>query len=45
MDFSGILDGISAATATTAVIGAGAIVALVGFAIWATRKVAGFFGR
>ncbi|KAF1727760.1 MAG: capsid protein [Pseudoxanthomonas sp.] len=45
MDFSGILEGLSAATATAAVIGAGSISALVGFVVWGTRKVAGFFGR
>ena len=45
MDFSGILDGLSATTAQTAVIGAAALIALVGFTIWASRKVAGFFGR
>jgi len=45
MDFSGILDGLSAATATAAIIGAAAIIALVGFSGWASKKVAGFFGR
>lgn len=45
MDFSGILTGLDASTATTAIIGAAAIIALVGFAGWASKKVAGFFGR
>ena len=45
MDFSGILSGLSGATATEAMIGAAAIIALVGFAAWAAKKVAGFFGR
>lgn len=45
MDFSGILDGLSTTTATTAIIGAGALIALVSFASWASKKVAGFFGR
>lgn len=45
MDFSGILEGLSAATAITAVIAAGAILASLGFAGWAAKKVAGFFGR
>lgn len=44
MDFSGILTGIDSATAVTAIVAAGAIMALPGFAKWATRKVAGFFG-
>lgn len=45
MDFSGILDGLSATTANTAIIGAAAILAVVGFTIWASRKVGGFFGK
>jgi hypothetical protein len=45
MDFSGILEGLSAATATAAVIGAAAIMALIGFAIYGGRRVAGFFGK
>lgn len=44
-DFSGILDGLSGATAVTAIVGAAAILALVAFAAWGARKVAGFFGR
>lgn len=45
MDFSGILEGLTSATAVTAVIAAGAVIAGVNFASWATKKVAGFFGR
>ncbi|MBD9377939.1 capsid protein [Pseudoxanthomonas sp. PXM04] len=45
MDFSGILEGLSASTAQTAIIAAGAIIAGVGFVVWATKKVAGFFSR
>lgn len=45
MDFSGVLTGLSTATAVTAVIGAGALIAAVCFASWATKKVASFFGR
>ena len=45
MDFSGILTGLSGATATEAMIGAAAIFALVGFAGWASKKVAYFFSR
>lgn len=44
MDFSGILDGLSTTTAVTAVVGAAALLAAVGFAKWAAKKVAGFFG-
>jgi hypothetical protein len=43
MDFSGILSSIDSTTAVTAIVAAGAIMALPGFARWATRKVAGFF--
>ena len=43
-DYSSILTGLDASTATTAIIGAGAILAGVGFAKWATKKVARFFG-
>lgn len=45
MDFSGILSGLETTTAVTAVVGAGALIAAVGFASWAAKKVAGFFGR
>jgi hypothetical protein len=44
MDFSGVLDGLSATTATTAIVAAAAIMAAPGFAKWAAKKVAGFFG-
>lgn len=44
MDFSGILDGLSTTTAVTAIIAAGALLAGVGFAKWAAKKVASFFG-
>lgn len=43
-DYSGILSGLSTATAITAIISAGALLAGVGFAKWATKKVARFFG-
>jgi hypothetical protein len=43
MDYSGILSGLDPATAVTAIIGAGALLAMVGFAKWATKKVATFF--
>lgn len=44
MDFSEILDGLSTTTAVAAIVAAGAIMALPGFAKWATKKVAKFFG-
>lgn len=44
MDFSGILEGLSAGTAVTAVVAAAALIAMVGFAKWAAKKVASFFG-
>lgn len=44
MDFSGVLDGLSTTTAVAAVIAAGGLIAIVGFAKWATKKVAAFFG-
>lgn len=44
MDFSGVLDGLSTTSAVTAVVGAAALIAAVGFAKWAAKKVAGFFG-
>lgn len=44
MDFSGVLSGLDTATAVTAIVGAGALIAAVGFARWAVKKVAGFFG-
>lgn len=42
-DYSGVLTGLSAATAITAIIAAGGIKAGVGFARWATNRVASFF--
>jgi hypothetical protein len=42
--YGDILTGLDSATAVTAVIGAGALLAGVGFAKWATKKVATFFG-
>lgn len=44
MDFSDILSGLSTTSAVTAVVGAAALIAAVGFAKWAAKKVAGFFG-
>lgn len=44
MDFSGILTDLEATTAVTAVIAAAGIIAIVGFAVWAGKKVARFFG-
>lgn len=43
-DFSTVLTGLDTSTAVTAIIGAGALLAGVGFAKWATKKVARFFG-
>lgn len=43
-DYSSILTGLDTSTAVTAIIGAGALLAGVGFAKWATKKVARFFG-
>lgn len=43
-DYSSILTGLDSSTAITAIIGAGVILAGVGFAKWATKKVARFFG-
>jgi len=43
-DYSSILAGLDSSTAITAIIGAGVILAGVGFAKWATKKVARFFG-
>lgn len=44
VDYSGVLTGLDSSTAITAIIGAGVIIAGVGFAKWATKKVARFFG-
>lgn len=43
-NYSDILSGLDTSTAITAIIGAGALLAGVGFAKWATKKVARFFG-
>jgi len=43
-DYSSILAGLDTSTAITAIVGAGVIIAGVGFAKWATKKVARFFG-
>jgi hypothetical protein len=43
-DYSGILSGLDTSTAITAIVAAGALLAGVGFAKWATKKVARFFG-
>jgi len=43
-DYSSILAGLDSSTAITAIIGAGVLLAGVGFAKWATKKVARFFG-
>ncbi|WP_313206950.1 capsid protein [Stenotrophomonas sp.] len=40
-----ILAGLSGADAQSAIYGGAAILALVGFAAWGAKKVAGFFGR
>lgn len=45
MDFSGILSDLSTTTAVAAIIGAAALIAVVGFSSWASKRVAGFFGR
>ncbi len=42
--YSSILSGLDTSTAVAAVIAAGALLASVGFAKWATKKVARFFG-
>lgn len=43
-DYSGSLTGLDTTTVVTAIVGAGALYAGPGFAKWATKKVAGFFG-
>lgn len=43
-DYGSILVGLDLTSATTAVIGAGVLIAGIGFAVWATKKVARFFG-
>lgn len=43
-DYGSVLDGLDLGTAVTALIAAGALVALVGFTKWIVKKVARFFG-
>lgn len=43
-DFSGILSGVDGGTAVTAIVAAAAILAVVGFAVWGSKKVGRFFG-
>ena len=43
-DYSSILSGLDTSKAIAAIIGAGVLLAGVGFAKWATKKVARFFG-
>lgn len=43
-DYSSILSGLDTSTAVAAIIGAGTLLAAVGFAKWATKKVGRFFG-
>lgn len=43
-DYSGVLTGLDSTTVVTALVAAGAVYAGPGFAKWATKKVAGFFG-
>lgn len=43
-DYGNILSGLDTTAAITAIIAAGALLAGVGFAKWATKKVARFFG-
>lgn len=42
--YSSILSGLDTSSAVAAIIGAGTLLAAVGFAKWATKKVARFFG-
>ena len=42
--YSSILSGLDTSTAISAIVGAGVLLAGVGFAKWATKKVARFFG-
>ena len=44
IDVSGVLAGLSAASVVTGIVAAGAIYALPGFAKWAVKKIATFFG-
>lgn len=40
-----VLDGLSSAEAVAAIVGAGALIALVSFTSWGVKRVANFFGR
>ncbi|WP_197722955.1 hypothetical protein [Cupriavidus taiwanensis] len=44
LDASGVLSGVDSSTVVTAIVAAGAIMALPGFAKWAIKKTATFFG-
>lgn len=44
VDASGVLSGIDSSSVVTAIVAAGAIMALPGFAKWAIKKTASFFG-
>ncbi len=44
VDASGVLAGIDSTSVVTAIVAAGAIMALPGFAKWAIKKTASFFG-
>jgi hypothetical protein len=44
LSYGDILSGLDTSTAITAVIAAGTLLAGLGFAKWATKKVARFFG-
>ncbi len=44
IDFSTITSGVDSSTVVTAIVAMGVVLALPGFAKWATKKVAGFFG-
>ena len=44
MDFSALLADVDGTTAVTAIIGAAAVIALIGFAKYGAKKVASFFG-
>lgn len=44
IDVSGVLSGLDATSVVSGIVAAGAIFALPGFAKWAVKKVATFFG-
>lgn len=44
IDVSGVLSGLDATSVVAGIVAAGAIFALPGFAKWAVKKVATFFG-